>query len=325
MKLSDLVHEYRRIAIIGLAKNVGKTTTLNYLLDELNMYRLGLTSIGYDGETVDQVTKTAKPRIYIPAGTIIATAKHCLLQSDFTMEIIQTTGIHTPLGEIIIAKALSAGYCLLSGPSIASQMREVLARLEQFGAEKCLIDGALSRKGMADPTISDATILATGASVGLTMDDCLKETLLTTALFSFPKYQGHVPLEVDLYPVVTLNEGGVHEGLAIRALESKELVAALKPNVTHVFVKGAITKSLVAALMTKELTLVIENPTKLFIDYNQLQHLKQGKLKIETLNQANLIAITLNPYSPTGVSFDPDMLMTLLKSQIELPIFNIRG
>ena len=63
--------KYRSCSIVGLAKNTGKTVSLNYVLGRLPLdrMRIGLSSIGIDGETTDQVTKTAKPEITIQEGT----------------------------------------------------------------------------------------------------------------------------------------------------------------------------------------------------------------------------------------------------------------
>ena len=50
------INKCKIISIIGLAKNVSKTTTLNYIIKNLEGYRLGLTSIGRDGEKYDVIT-----------------------------------------------------------------------------------------------------------------------------------------------------------------------------------------------------------------------------------------------------------------------------
>ena len=59
MTLFELVVEkkVKSLSIIGMAKNVGKTVTLNYLIEQStkrNMV-LGLTSAGRDGEKIDAV------------------------------------------------------------------------------------------------------------------------------------------------------------------------------------------------------------------------------------------------------------------------------
>ncbi len=71
------------------------------------------------------VTGTEKPGIFVREGTLIATARDMLRLGDVTQEILVTTGIPTPLGEVVILRARSAGNVQLAGPSITSQLREV--------------------------------------------------------------------------------------------------------------------------------------------------------------------------------------------------------
>src|SRR5712671_5181151 len=77
-----------RLALIGLAKNVGKTTTTNHLLETLlaeKYYRadeLALTSLGLDGEAVDALTGLPKPRYMPQAGLLVATTAELLQQAE---------------------------------------------------------------------------------------------------------------------------------------------------------------------------------------------------------------------------------------------------
>ena len=132
---------YKSISIIGMRKNVGKTTTLNCMLKQADSISVGLTSIGVDGEREDRVYKTPKPEIYVKTGSLIATAERCFLDSDITLEILEITNVNTPLGRIIIAKALSDGYIELAGPSINTQIKWICERLEKLGAHLTLVDG----------------------------------------------------------------------------------------------------------------------------------------------------------------------------------------
>ena len=70
----------KAIGILGTAKNTGKTTTFNFLLEWSNLesIKVGLTSIGYDGEDIDNITGLPKPRIFVQKDNTIATAEQCL-------------------------------------------------------------------------------------------------------------------------------------------------------------------------------------------------------------------------------------------------------
>ena len=88
--LARLVAEanIHRLALIGLSKNVGKTTATNHLLETLtseNFYRsdeLALTSLGLDGEAADVLTGLSKPRYAPQAGLLILTTSELLYQAE---------------------------------------------------------------------------------------------------------------------------------------------------------------------------------------------------------------------------------------------------
>src|SRR5258708_31540819 len=76
-----------RLSLVGLSKNVGKTTTTNHLLETLlgeGLYRaqeLALTSLGLDGEATDALTGLPKPRYVPQAGLLVATNPHLITQA----------------------------------------------------------------------------------------------------------------------------------------------------------------------------------------------------------------------------------------------------
>lgn len=68
------------------------------------------------------------------------------------------------MGEVIILRACSDGFIQLAGPSMTAQLARLKKRMFELGAAKVIIDGALSRKSLAMPAVSDAAILCSGAS-----------------------------------------------------------------------------------------------------------------------------------------------------------------
>ena len=80
-----------------------------------------------------------------PGGNADRHGRDMLRLGDVTTEILATTGIPTPLGEVVILRARSAGNVQLAGPSITSQLREVSRMFFELGADKSIIDGALGR------------------------------------------------------------------------------------------------------------------------------------------------------------------------------------
>ena len=158
------LNETKTMSIVGMCKNAGKTTMLNWMLSGGHLHgTLGLTSIGRDGESTDIVTGTEKPGIFVKEGTLIATAKDMLRLGDVTKEILMTTGIPTPLGEVVILRARSAGHVQLAGPSITTQLKSVSQAFFELGADRSIIDGALGRKSLGARSVAEGVILCTGA------------------------------------------------------------------------------------------------------------------------------------------------------------------
>ncbi len=54
-------------ALIGLSKNAGKTSFLNWLSAHLEITQAGIITTGRDGEDFDLVSKQKKPKVFIPA------------------------------------------------------------------------------------------------------------------------------------------------------------------------------------------------------------------------------------------------------------------
>ena len=187
-QLLQRLHSVRTMSIVGMCKNAGKTTMLNWLLEQGRLQgTLGLTSIGRDGESTDVVTGTEKPGIFVREGTLIATAQDMLRLGDITKEILMTTGIPTPLGEVVIVRARSAGYVQLAGPSITTQLKAVSHAFFDLGADISIIDGALGRKSLGARAVAEGVILCTGASYDMNMDKVVADTAHIYHLMNLPK------------------------------------------------------------------------------------------------------------------------------------------
>jgi hypothetical protein len=324
------------ISIIGLAKNVSKTTTLNYIIRNIDEhFTLGLTSIGRDGEKYDVITELPKPQIFVKKGTYVVTAKQCFEESEIKFQSIKKTGFNTPLGEIMILKALSEGYIELAGPSINKQLLVVCSELKNLGCDLILVDGAFDRRAYATPLISDATILSTGASVSRSMKEVIKLSLYTVKLLNLePEKDSKVlSLSKELLKkskVSIIDKSySVNQLDVVTALESaQEINQNLNEDSRYVIINGAITDKLLEDLMklTQELkgiTFIVEDSTKLFLSENVINKFikKGGNLKV--LNPINIIAITINPTSPYGYKFDKDNFLRLLQKELKIPVYNL--
>ncbi len=332
--MMELIEGYEVISIVGMAKNVGKTTTLNYILSHLyHKKKVGLTSIGRDGEKLDAVTNTPKPKIYIESGTIVATTTVCLNNSDFTKQILETTGINTPLGEVVIVKALSDGYVDLAGPSFNQQIKRIIAIFKSYHVDITLIDGAISRKGLADFDVSEATILCTGAAYSSQMKTViedtehfvhlftLKEVLQPALKLTFQRLMNNAPISL------VLQDKSVQQLHLKTALNSaKQITDKLTKEVDYLILRGALTQELLMLLIENRdkfnyLTIIIQHATKCIYDKNTSDLLNKVHIDIQVLTKTDLLCVSINPTSPYGYAFDEAQF--LKNFNLKLPIYNV--
>ncbi len=334
-KLLEKIFQLNSLAIVGIEKNVGKTTTMNYIIEKAKgKYSLGLTSIGIDGEKEDQVTGTEKPTIYIQKGTIIASAKKSYLSSDITKEILSTTGIQTPMGEIILFRALSDGYIELMGPSINNYLKTVIKQMKALGSQLVIVDGALNRRTTASPSIAEGVIVATGATVSRNMEEVIEETAHKVSLLQIELERNYDRLKLVKK---ALKQGKVSFLYDDKLQISQELTAlgaentineGLTSGANAVIISGVVGDRLVENLIKSPIDLsdkiiYVEDGTKLFLKEENLRRLKLKGLKLMGVNEINLLLITVNPKAPDGYSFDSHRFCYLLHEKTQIPVFDV--
>lgn len=308
-----LNNKYETISIVGLAKNAGKTVTLNYLIEEAENLRvsIGITSTGRDGENLDLVTQTQKPSIFVTEGMYIATAKKALMLSDAKTEILETTGISTPMGEVIIVKVRQRGNIQIAGPVNVTDMKYVSRRLKYYGSQVVFIDGAIDRKAVSSPVITDACIIATGAVLSRDMKKVLEKTAHSVECYKLKQIDENLRKVIQKQNTTCIiqNTGEVVvPDIKTSITGGKKISELVDEKSTHVFIKGAVTTSLLKDIgenkYLRGIKIIIEDGTKIFTDVNIWNDLRRKGLKVETLNAVNVIAVTLNPVSPGGYFFD---------------------
>lgn len=307
MTIAELVSRLQQVqsmSIVGMCKNAGKTTMLNWLLAHTGRRQiLGLTSIGRDGESTDVVTGTEKPSIFVPAGTLIATAKDMLRLGDVTKEILITTGIPTPLGEVVVMRARSDGYVQLAGPSITAQLREVSRMFFELGATQSIIDGALGRKSLGARNVADGIVLCTGASYNMSMDKVIEDTANFCRLMDLPKADTLPPEAAD------------------------GLEACLKEH-GEAYIAGALTDTMVIPLLRSGLLrssrLVVADPSKVLLKSDTLDKLAVRDVTLQTKDAAQTLCVTVNPVSAYGWKFDKDEFIDRMRQSVKVPVINVK-
>jgi hypothetical protein len=145
-----------------------------------------MTSIGRDGEAVDASDAGAKPRLFLRAGALVATARN-LLPRHPASELIDVTPWATASGPVVLACVRHAAYYELAGPATAMGVRWCVRRFVEMGADQVVVDGALDRVA-ALAGGDDAVIVAAGAAAARTMEEAIDDVRALTLRLGVPRY-----------------------------------------------------------------------------------------------------------------------------------------
>jgi hypothetical protein len=320
--LSELTASTRRLALVGLAKNTGKTETLAALLRELGAQerRVGVTSIGRDGEERDVIdARIEKPRVLLPAGSLLATTDGLLRASGISHELLEDPGIRTPLGRVLIVRLRGGGAIEVAGPSAAADVRAVSDAMLAHGAEQVLIDGAVDRRAASSPSVSDGLVMATGAVLDQDVAEVVRQTKDAVELVRLPLVEdGSEPLELP--PRFALSAEPEQIG---RLLDEH-------PQAHSLLVAGALPDGFLQVLLNqlrrraRALAVVVADPTKVFLDRHGPAWYGQQGVQLQTLERIQLAAITVNPVAPQSHRIDSNELRGRLEQAIpETPVIDV--
>ena len=335
--IAELI-KYKSCSIVGLEKNTGKTECFNYVMQRLPLdkIRVAVSSIGIDGETTDQVTKTAKPEIFLREGIYFGTSEKHYLTKLLTSELLEISDENTSLGNIVIGKALTPGKLLLSGPSSTNGLRRWMNEMRKYDIDLTIIDGALSRLSLASPAVSESMILATGAAYSANINTLVQKTafvvqMINLELTSQENHDTFVNINNGVWAIDAENDFDIEKRLV-----DLKVASSLSININTdglkkcktLYVSGALTDNFVNHIrqnkIFNETEIVVRNFTKIFLTPMTYNTFVNNKRKITVLQKSKLIAVCVNPTSPNGIVLDSEKLCKTLSEAINLPVYDLK-
>lgn len=336
--LEQLKSEYRTLSIVGMAKNSGKTTTLNYLLEEAfdEGLTLGVTSTGRDGESIDLVTGTDKPKVYLFTDTIVSVPDKLYELAETGLEILRRTDYRTAMGNVLICRVAESGYVQIAGPGSIREHKKLCADMERYGVDMVLIDGAIDRKSIAAPETSDAIILATGAVISRSLKVVVEETVHIVSLYQTELLTDERALSLLKDPEegcfcvaviddeYNINVLPVRTGLGAGAM----LDGLIDEHTKYVYISGALTESIIAGIDPGKFpgfTVILPDPTRIFVGAVKWQQLRKKGFRLQVLRNIKVAAVTVNPFAPSGYAFDPASLRRSIAQALPgIPVYDVR-
>jgi hypothetical protein len=228
--------------LVGNKKNAGKTTFLNYALTQVRkIERPAFFTIGIDGESSDLVFDTPKPRISAAKGDYVVTSNMMINKSDASFEILHVFPYKTVLGRLVLAKAIRGGNVELVGSEDNKQLAEIVNYLrEEQDIRTIIIDGAASRRTQV-------------ASVDH-----------GHYFYIFQMDQKSINSDIDKLRSLSL----------INNFRPVEEIKDIK-NKTVFKIEGAFTKSKLSQVPENCDVILIDDFTKVFLDFSVLKELKE--------------------------------------------------
>lgn len=278
----------RRVAFLGLAKNVGKTTALVETLAEMRRreVRIGTTSAGRDGEEFDTITGERKPRFRLWPRQLIASASSTFETASFASTELAALPFETRFGPIQIRRAEAEGEIEVIGPSTASQMGRTADFLEASGARLLLLDGAVGRRAFACARVADGIVLSIGMAAGDSLEAVLAAAGTAVELIRLPLHA---------------------EGAVTRAYD------------------GALTEVTLRGNPPRDgETLLVEDFTAVFLSPAERRRLRNREIRLAARHAARLLAITANPTAPGRPPVPAPKLFDALRREFpETPLFDL--
>jgi len=327
----------RRIAFVGLAKNTGKTTALTTLIPELGARgeRLGVTSVGRDGEIADVLDHTIrKPAVPLPAGSLVATTD-ALLDRGVAHQVVARTGHRTPLGRVVVAELGEPAALEVAGPGTGKGIREISELMLAHGCDRVLIDGSIDRRATAAPFVADGVVVATGAVLGSDPETAVRWTRTAVDVAQAPVLADPRIRDLARAHAANLLVTGSYETVAVAPqlplTGSGSMVASLfqdYPTARYLLVRGAPCEPFVEHVLRARLpgpvTLVVADATRIFLSRRGVRWYARHGVRIETLGSTTLCAITVNPVAP-GSHHMPALQARIAAEIGEIPVLDVLG
>lgn len=336
MPFIERIKGLKSLAIVGTAKNTGKTETLNYIIrrwhEEHPDKVMGVTSIGIDGERRDQVTQTEKPEITLENGTLFATAEQFYRLKRLPAEILEIEReFSTSIGRLILSRAKGRGKALIAGPPSTGGLRKMIERMQLWGVDLSVIDGALSRVSLASPSVAEGMVLATGASFSAQPDKLILRTKELYQLIQLPELaERELALTLEQLEqgirVITPDGEVIDTGVTSALLPDLWEDVRWMENCGAMFVPGVVNDRLLDKLrMTKGFSrLIVKDFTRIFCSGSTVRSFLASGKEINCLNQTNLVALTFNPQSASGYRLDSVDMCHRLQDALGIPVFDVR-
>ena len=124
-------------------------------------------------------------------------------------------------------------------------------------------------------------------------------------------------------------DGGVQRlELATGLGGSRFIDDAITEDTQYVYIPGAFTNSVIADIQPEKLKrvrFILKDPTRIFINVMDWRQLIKRGFSVSVLKNIRIAAVTVNPFSPGGYSFEHGVLRDTMQEALpDIPVIDVR-
>lgn len=313
------------IAFVGLSKNAGKTSALNWVLAHSANLCNGVLTTGLDGEDIDQVYGNAKPKVILPTNTIYSTFSEEIAKQSANLSVLQKLPFKAGPKRLWLVQTLTPVETQIVGTASVKEQLQLTEIMKSFGADRVLIDGSLDRKSIVSSPLVDSVIAVASPLAG-NIDQIIKGLQILHLMSAIPKTMELSSTELTNTICYRANATFHTEFQSLLGKE-KDLLRLLTETCEWLYIPGAITNSVFdkikSTLKEKVQKVILKHPTQLSVDLDKLSWLMQ-KIRLEVLNPLILTGFMVNSFSVSGNHVDCEKLRNCVRFAFpSMPVVDI--
>ena len=173
--------------------------------------------------------------------------------------------------------------------------------MKRAGAERCIFDGAISRKSLAVPSLCKESVLCSGASYSPSMTVTIEDTAFFARLFTLDTV-GEIPFSDDKF-ILEYSD----EKIALDSPTAVKDFIRLNKKINCVYIRGAVTDAVLSIFTeagVRSAQIIAEDPSRFIISKKTLEKCDMRDLKLGVTRRTELCAVAVNPFSAYGAAYD---------------------
>jgi hypothetical protein len=315
------------VAIIGLSKNAGKTTLLNWLLQEAGTKTLGVITTGRDGEDVDLITNESKPKVHLHANVIFSTFAEEIEKHAAHVEVLEKLPYRAGGRNLWLARTRKPIQSEIVGPASVEAQVTLAKHILSLGAKQVFIDGSMDRKAISLQEQVDTLILVVSPEIGREKQ-IFSEVNRLYCLSKIPIFKTNWKSEYISYQT----EGGKWKPTTYKSLlgQEREIIQSLDlhTDMNTIYLPCTVTDKgfpiLKSFLQHFEGDLVVRNPYLLQVSVSNLDWLVNN-CGLRTVFPFHLKGIAVNSYASNEKHLPSDILRSEIRNMIgNLPVIDVK-